>query len=50
MELSYKFSQSILYLLPVDLQGILVVIYTKVVTEKDSWVVKTFHSRFLKAT
>ena len=48
MELSYKFSQPILYLLPVDLQVILVIIYTKVVTEKNSRVIKTFHLRLLK--
>jgi len=43
MELSYKFSQPILYLLSVDLQLILVIIYAKVVAEKNSRVIKTFH-------
>jgi len=48
MELPYKFSQTIFYLLSVNLQVILVIIYTKVIAEKNSWVIKTFHLRLLK--
>ena len=48
MELSYKFSQSILYLLSIDLLAILIIVYTKVIAEKNARIIKTLHLTLFK--